>query len=242
MPPKRCASSSARSKCRSGTPVPKSWWPEIGRSTAAPTARLSRRSEGVPHITRPASISGSIAARRTVRGSRRESSGTAVTRSRGPALEPIHRRHNIGMASQVSSPFMRADSHFGDPVEQAIEIFAAVQFFVIGLSHILKPRVWVEFFTALRNKGHAGVFVNGFLSLIFGSMIVAFHNVWTGLPMVLTILGWAQVTKGLISFVMPQWGMRGLQRVSYDRTHEFVVGGFVFLALSALMLYIVLTQ
>ena len=127
-------------------------------------------------------------------------------------------------------------------MEQAIEIFAAVQFLVIGLSHILRPRVWVEFFTWLRGKGHAGVFVNGFLSLVFGSLIVAFHNVWTGLATVLTLIGWAQVLKALVSFVMPQWGMRGLQRVSYDRAHEFVVGGVVFLALSGLMLYVVLTR
>jgi hypothetical protein len=127
-------------------------------------------------------------------------------------------------------------------VEQAIEIYAAVQFLVIGLSHTFQPRAWVDFFTWLRSKGHAGVFVNGFLSLIFGSVIVGFHNVWTGLPMVLTLIGWAQVIKALVSFVIPQLGMRGLERVSYDRAHEFVVGGVVFLALSALMLYIVLTR
>lgn len=127
-------------------------------------------------------------------------------------------------------------------MERAIEILAAVQFLVIGLSHILQPRVWVDFFTWLRAKGHAGVFVNGFLSLTFGSLIVAFHNVWTGLPTVLTVIGWAQIVKALVSFVMPQWGMRGLQRVSYDRAHEFVAGGVAFLALSALMLYIVLAR
>ena len=127
-------------------------------------------------------------------------------------------------------------------MEQATEIFAAVQFLVIGLSHILQPRVWVEFFTWLRGKGHAGVFVNGFLSLVFGSVIVAFHNVWTGLPTVLTVIGWAQIIKALVSFVMPQWGMRGLQRVSYDRAHEFVIGGVFFLALSALMTYVVLRR
>lgn len=127
-------------------------------------------------------------------------------------------------------------------MERAIEIYAALQFLVIGLSHILQPRVWVDFFTWLRGKGHAGVFVNGFLSLAFGSLIVAFHNVWAGLPTVLTVLGWAQVLKGLISFVMPQWAMRGLQRVSVERAHEFVIGGFLFLALSALMGYVVLTR
>ncbi len=127
-------------------------------------------------------------------------------------------------------------------MEQAIQIYAGVQFLVIGLSHTVQPRAWIDFFIWLRGKGHAGVFVNGFLSLIFGSVIVGFHNVWTGLPMVLTLIGWAQVMKALVSFVMPQWGMRGLQRVSYDRAHEFVVGGVIFLALSALMLYIVLTR
>ena len=127
-------------------------------------------------------------------------------------------------------------------MERAVEIFAGVQFLVIGLSHVFQPRVWVDFFIWLRGKGHAGVFVNGFLSLGFGSIIVGFHNVWTGLAMILTLLGWAQVIKGLLSFVRPQWGMRGLQRVSYERAHEFVIGGFLFLALSALMAYLVLAR
>jgi len=63
---------------------------------------------------------------------------------------------------------------------------------VIGLSHVAQPRAWVEFFVWLRGKGHAGVFVNGFLSLGFGSFIVAFHNVWNGLPVILTLLGWGK--------------------------------------------------
>lgn len=41
-------------------------------------------------------------------------------------------------------------------MERATEIYAAVQFLVIGLSHVLQPRVWVDFFTWLREKGHAG--------------------------------------------------------------------------------------
>jgi hypothetical protein len=127
-------------------------------------------------------------------------------------------------------------------VEQAIELFAAIQFLVIGLSHAFQPHAWVDFFVWLRGKGHSGVFVNGFLSLIFGSLIVGFHNVWTGLPMVLTIIGWAQVLKALMSFVVPQYGLRTLHRVSHERAREFVVGGIVFLALSALMFYIALRR
>ncbi len=125
-------------------------------------------------------------------------------------------------------------------MERALEIYAAIHFVVIGLSHAFQPRVWVEFFLYIRKLGHAGVFVVGFMSLLFGSIIVAFHNVWSGLPMILTIMGWGQVTKGLLYFVFPPIGERAMARVSYEREKEFVVPGILFVVLGALMLYLVL--
>jgi hypothetical protein len=124
-------------------------------------------------------------------------------------------------------------------MERAIEIYAGIQFLVIGLSHLIQPRAWVDFFVLLRGQGLSGVFANAFLSLVFGSIVVAFHNVWTGLPMVLTIIGWAQVVKSLVGFVLPQVSMRGLQRVSVERAWEFQVAGVMFLALAGLMGYLV---
>ena len=127
-------------------------------------------------------------------------------------------------------------------MEKATEIFTAVFLSVIGLSHIIQPRAWVEFFVVLRGKGPAGVFVNGFLSLSFGSLIVAFHNVWDGLPVLLTLFGWAQVLKGLMSFVAPHVALWGLARVSAERAWQFVAGGILALALSAVFWYIVFTR
>jgi hypothetical protein len=126
-------------------------------------------------------------------------------------------------------------------MHEAIELFAALNFLVTGLSHLVQPRGWVEFFVWLRSKGHAGVFVNGLLSLTFGSLVVAFHNVWTGLPMVLTIVGWLHVAKGTLSLVAPSVGMRSLERVSLERKGEFLGAGIGLLALAAVMWYLVLT-
>jgi hypothetical protein len=130
----------------------------------------------------------------------------------------------------------------GEGVETATEVFSAVFLAVIGLSHAIQPRAWVEFFIWLRGKGHAGVFVNGFLSLSFGSFIVAFHNVWNGLPVILTVLGWTQVLKGLVNFVAPQVALWGLNRVSYERAWHFIVAGMFALGLSAVLWYSVLTR
>jgi hypothetical protein len=117
--------------------------------------------------------------------------------------------------------------------ERAIEIFAVVNFVVIGLSHIAQPRAWVEFFVMLRAKGASGVFVNGMLSLLVGSIIVAFHNVWSGVPALLTAIGWAQILKALIALTAPHVSMKGMMRVSMERAWEFQAAGAIFLAISA---------
>ena len=122
-------------------------------------------------------------------------------------------------------------------MEQAVQLFAVVNFTVIGLSHIVQPRAWVEFFAWLSGVGRAGVFANAFLSLVFGSIVVAFHNVWTGIPMVLTIVGWAEVLKALIYFTFPAFGLRKMSIPSRQKPQLFVYPGIGFLSLAGLLAY-----
>ena len=117
-------------------------------------------------------------------------------------------------------------------MEQAIQLFAAIGFLVIGLSHIAQPKAWVAFFQALGARGTTGVFLEGFLLLNFGAIVVAFHNVWHGPAIVLTLVGWAQVLKGLGRFVAPQLALRVMQRVSPERAWHFQAGGAFALLLS----------
>ena len=121
-----------------------------------------------------------------------------------------------------------------------IELFAALCFLIIGLSHLLQPHAWVDFFVRLREQGRSGMFVEGFLTLFFGGLIVVFHNVWSGLPMLLTIIGWGQVAKALVRFVAPEQSLRIYQRVSHERAWEFRAAGVVALAIAGLLGYIIL--
>jgi uncharacterized protein YjeT (DUF2065 family) len=120
-------------------------------------------------------------------------------------------------------------------MEQATQVFAAISFLVIGLSHLAQPKAWVAFYQALADRGTTGVFLEGFLLLNFGSIIVAFHNVWSGPAMVLTLIGWAQVLKGLGRFVAPQVGLRLMQRITPERAWYFQMGGVVALLLSGFL-------
>ena len=118
-------------------------------------------------------------------------------------------------------------------MERALEILVAIQLTIIGLSHIAHHRAWADFFIKLRALGPPAAFANGFLSLQIGSMILGFHRVWSGLPLVITIFGILNLIKAAQCFLLPGVSVRLMGRVSHDRSREFVSAGVVALAVAA---------
>ena len=91
--------------------------------------------------------------------------------------------------------------------ESAVEKLTALFFFVTGVSHIVQPRVWVRFFIILREKGEVGRFFNALVHFPLGAFIVAFHNVWHGVPLIVTLIGWGLTLKSAIYFLFPRHGL-----------------------------------
>jgi hypothetical protein len=122
-------------------------------------------------------------------------------------------------------------------METAIERMVGISFLVVGLSHLLQPRGWSEFFMQLRAKGAPGAFVNGMMSLSFGSIIVGFHGTqFTGWSALVTVIGWAQVLKGAIHMCFPAYGLRSMAMVTPDKSYRFAVAGALFIPLAVLIL------
>ena len=124
-------------------------------------------------------------------------------------------------------------------MERSIEVLAIILFGILGLSHLLQPKAWANFFILLRGKGEAGAFADGFLNLPLGGVIVGFHNTWAGIPLVLTLVGWGLLIKGVIRFCAPKQALRMMARVSLERSWEFQVAGACSLALASLLGYAV---
>ncbi|HEY6509923.1 MAG TPA: hypothetical protein VIY56_17995 [Vicinamibacterales bacterium] len=122
-------------------------------------------------------------------------------------------------------------------MERSVEIFAVILFTVIGLSHVLQPKAWVQYFSLLRGAGEAGAFVDGFIHLPLAGVIIAFHQVWSGIPAVLTLLGWAFLVKSLLRFCAPKLGLRMMARVSVERAWEFQAAGLVLVLVAGLLGY-----
>ena len=126
-------------------------------------------------------------------------------------------------------------------MEKSVEVFAIILFGVLGLSHVLQPRAWVEFFILLRSKEEAGAFVDGLLNLPLAGAIIGFHNTWSGVPAVLTLVGWCLLIKSLIRFCAPKVALRMMGRVSVERSWEFQMAGVGLVVLAGLLGYGVYT-
>jgi hypothetical protein len=127
-------------------------------------------------------------------------------------------------------------------MEVAIQKLAIISFFVIGLSHIFQPRVWAQFFIELRSKGETGSFINAFIHFPLGALVVAFHNVWEGIPVILTLIGYGWVLKSLIYFVSPSSGLKSMSRVSLERSKGFIVAGVLMVGIGGLLLFSLISR
>ncbi len=117
-------------------------------------------------------------------------------------------------------------------MERAIWIYTALNLTVIGISHITAPKAWARYFVWLHGHGKAGVLIIAAMSLGFGTPIVAFHEIWSGWPLAVTLIGWAQVLKGTIYFIFPGFGLRKAKIVSEERSWIFIPAGVMLLVLS----------
>ena len=114
-------------------------------------------------------------------------------------------------------------------MQRFVELYVFLGFLVVGISHITMAAAWSDFFALLRSKGRAGVIANGLLALTFGSIVVAGHNVWSGLAIVVTLIGWAQLLKAFLHLTIPGIGERSLQMAETNPLLKLRLGGAVML-------------
>jgi len=127
-------------------------------------------------------------------------------------------------------------------MQTCLQIAFAIQFAVFGLAHLLRPEPLIQFFGYLRARGEAGVVFIALPTVITGSLLVAFHNVWSGIPILVTLYGWAQLFKGTLYLFFPSYALRLLARVTPENRTFFRLPGIPLLIMAALLVWHLFTQ
>ena len=94
------------------------------------------------------------------------------------------------------------------PTQRAIELFAMLNFVIVGFSLLIQPRAWAQFFVWMRREGSAGAVIYGLLCVLWGSLIVSFCLSWHGLLVVLPLFGVVQLLEGVVFLLVPAFGLR----------------------------------
>jgi uncharacterized protein YjeT (DUF2065 family) len=116
-------------------------------------------------------------------------------------------------------------------MEQGIERLAALVFIILGLSHVAAARAWVRFFLDMRARGETAGLYNALVHGPLGLLIVAFHPVWSGPGLLVTLLGWGLTIKATLYFVWPGLAQKTMARVAEERAWEFRAAGMASVAL-----------
>lgn len=118
-------------------------------------------------------------------------------------------------------------------MEASIQLLFAIVFVVLGLSHLLQPMAWLNFFKMLAEKGEAGILAIALLTLPPGLLISVFHPVWTGIPLVLTLIGWSYLIKSALYLTVPKLGLAVLAKLSEENAGKFRWLGLAMILLGA---------
>jgi hypothetical protein len=126
------------------------------------------------------------------------------------------------------------------PSQHAIEIFALLNFAIVGLSLVLRPGAWAQFFLWMRREGQAGAVIYGLLCVLWGSLIVSFHPDRHGILLVLPAFGVLQMLEGLIFLVLPEFGLRLMAIFTGGGLALIRLLGLIALALAVLIFVVLL--
>ena len=84
-----------------------------------------------------------------------------------------------------------------------IDAWFALSLVIIGLSHAAQPRLWADFFNAMKRTGFAPLII-GMYTLPTGLVILLGHNIWAwDWPVFVTIAGWGMTIKATIYLHLP---------------------------------------
>lgn len=121
-------------------------------------------------------------------------------------------------------------------ITHSIQFFVAINVFIIGLSHLVQPGIWIEFFEFLHTKGNVGNIFNAMISLAMGSIVLSFHFIWTWPMILVTLYGLLLTLKGLVYLTIPSIGLKSIGSINQS-SKKFRWVGLIMILLSLVLGY-----
>ncbi len=108
-----------------------------------------------------------------------------------------------------------------------VQAVVAPAFLLMGLSHLVQPRLWVRFFEVVRQTGVAACIIPMY-TLPLALVLIVGHNVWVwDWPLFLTIAGWGMTIKCTLHLLVPGFADRVLEKNMAKTARGYQVAGAI---------------
>lgn len=121
-------------------------------------------------------------------------------------------------------------------MEHAISFIIGTTAIVLGLSLIARPRSWLELTKHLHAQGESASLMIGYLHLIIGTFILGFHWKWSGLSLIVTLIGLKAVLEGVIYTLFPKAMLAMLAWYKPRHIIWFRIGGLLTVIIGGIVL------
>lgn len=121
-------------------------------------------------------------------------------------------------------------------MEQGIQLIISICFLVIGSSMFMRANDWVLWVKHAETQGRVASLIFGTLNLLLGSVIIAFHEVWNGIFIIVTILGFLLCFRGIILLLWPNCLLFIIKKFSRNLNGIIKIAGLAMFAISLVLI------
>jgi hypothetical protein len=108
-----------------------------------------------------------------------------------------------------------------------VQAVVAPGFLLMGLSHLVQPRLSVRFFEVVKQTGAAGMIIPIY-TLPVGLVLIVGHNIWAfDWPLFLTVAGWGMTIKCALYLLVPGFADRVLERKVAKSPRGYQIAGAI---------------
>ena len=122
-------------------------------------------------------------------------------------------------------------------MEYSIELMTAICFAVLGLSMLFLTADWLAWIKHLQAQGRNTSLVLGSVNLLLGSFIVAFHWVWEGIALIVTVFGILFLFRSIVLLFCPGFLPMMLEKLMPRFNGLVKASGLIIAAIAAALFY-----
>ena len=109
-----------------------------------------------------------------------------------------------------------------------------IVFIVLGLSIYLN-KAWTAIVIDEFTKSQGLIWLAGLITVMLGAFLVVTNNLWiSGLPIVITVIGWLTLLKGATILIFPNFSINYYKKINTGKI--FTWGGIIIFILGLLLI------